>query len=63
MLKVTHDELLDSDNRFVIKSKDDSSSYTIDLSSVMNKNHDTDDKERNKKNKSENDKSNKKSDK
>ena len=58
MLKVTHDELLDSNNRFVIKSKDDSSSYTIDLSSVMNKNHDADDKERNKKNKSENDKSN-----
>lgn len=63
MLKVTLDELLDSDNRFVIKSKDDSSSYTIDLSSVMNKNHDMDDKGRNKKNKSENDKSNKKSDK
>ncbi|MBQ8131446.1 MAG: hypothetical protein IJ193_03055 [Bacilli bacterium] len=42
MLKVTHDDILDSDNRFVIKSKDDSSSFTIDLSSVMKKNHDAD---------------------
>ena len=54
MLKVTHDDILDSDNRFIIKGKDDSCSFTIDLSSVMKKNHDADDEERNKKNKSNN---------